>query len=347
MKFFLHELSAMIGGDILGDPDLEIQGVSSFDHSKGNEITFAVDPKFLNQLKNTRAGAVIIPRDFTGFDLESLSCSLVLSENPKLHFFRILGIFNPLKQSEPGISAGAIIGQKPVLGKDVILDSNVTLGNDVILGDRVHLMPGVFIGDNVVIGSDTTIKPNVTVMELTRIGERVIIHSGTVIGSDGFGFTPNQGVHEKLIHAGFVEIGDDVEIGACNTIDRGTLGRTIIGQGVKTDNLVHIAHNVVIGEHTLIVAQVGIAGSVTVGKNVIIAGKAGISGHLTIGDSAIIGPGAGVLSDVPPGEIVSGTPGMPHKLWLKVGRIIPRLPELRKRLFALEKRVNQKDQESL
>ncbi|MBF0258109.1 MAG: UDP-3-O-(3-hydroxymyristoyl)glucosamine N-acyltransferase [Desulfamplus sp.] len=148
---------------------------------------------------------------------------------------------------------------------------------------------------------------------------------------------PRTGVHEKIPHAGFVQIDDDVEIGACNTIDRGTFGRTWIGKGVKTDNLVHIAHNVTIGEHSLIVAQVGIAGSSIIGKRVILAGKAGVSGHLTVGDGAIVGPGAGVLSDVKPGDIVSGIPGMPHKVWLKVASILPTLPEIRKRLFSLER----------
>ena len=350
MKFTLSDLATRINGQIfgskvidkgaLGNGNLEITGVSSFWDVTGQDITFAVDAKFLNHLDKTRAGAVIIPADFDGLKLDNLACYLVRSNNPKLDFFRILELFHPVKNPEPLISANSSIGKNLVMGKDVTIDPNVFIGSNVKLGDRVHLMPGVFVGHGVSIGKDTVIKPNVTIMDKTRIGKQVIIHSGTVIGSDGFGFTPSQGIHEKLIHAGFVQIDDNVEIGACNTIDRGTLGRTWIGKGVKTDNLVHIAHNVTVGENTLIVAQAGIAGSASLGKNVIVAGKAGISGHLTVGDSAIVGPGAGVLSNVPPGEVVSGIPQMPHKQWLKVGRIIPRLPELRKRLLALEKLVN-------
>ncbi|MBI9089139.1 MAG: UDP-3-O-(3-hydroxymyristoyl)glucosamine N-acyltransferase [Desulfobacterium sp.] len=343
MKIILSTLASTIGCEVVGDGALEISGVSSFDDAGADQITFAVDPKFLNRLSETRAGAVIVPLDFTGVDPGGPSCTLVKSENPKLHFFRILERFHPVKEPDHTISPMASMGKDLALGTDVTIGPNVTVGDNVTIGDRVCLMPGVFIGDNVVIGSDTMIKPNVTVMEKTRIGKRVLIHSGTVIGSDGFGFTPNQGVHEKLIHAGFVQIDDDVEIGAGNTIDRGTLGRTWIGKGVKTDNLVHIAHNVTIGENTLIVAQVGLAGSATLGKNVIIAGKAAISGHLTVGDSAIVGPGAGVLSDVPPGEVVSGIPHMPHRIWLKVGKILPRLPDFRKRLSALEKRVDRQE----
>ncbi|MCP4115178.1 MAG: UDP-3-O-(3-hydroxymyristoyl)glucosamine N-acyltransferase [Desulfobacteraceae bacterium] len=343
MKITINDLAKNIGGEVIGDGALEISGVSSFDDANADEITFAVDPKFLNRLNETRAGAVIVPLDFQDAGSANLTCTLVKSENPKLHFFRIVSKFHPPKEPDRTISPMASMGRNLDLGKDVTIAPNVTVGDNVTLGDRVCLMPGVYVGDNVVIGSDTTIKPNVTVMEKTRIGRRVLIHSGTVIGSDGFGFTPNQGGHEKLIHAGFVRIDDDVEIGACNTIDRGTLGLTWIGKGVKTDNLVHIAHNVTIGENSLIVAQVGIAGSAAIGKNVILAGKSAVSGHLTVGDGAIVGPGAGVLSSVPPGEIVSGLPTMPHKLWLKVGKILPRLPDFRKRLSALEKRVERQE----
>jgi UDP-3-O-[3-hydroxymyristoyl] glucosamine N-acyltransferase len=172
----------------------------------------------------------------------------------------------------------------------------------------------------------------------------VLIHSGTVIGSDGFGFVQDDGRHEKLVHNGFVQIEDFVEIGACNTIDRGTLGRTLIGSGVKTDNLVHIAHNVKIGKNTLIVAQAGIAGSTTIGDHVILAGRAGVSGHLHIGNHVIIGPGAGVLSDVPDHQVVSGFPHMPHKKWLRISTLIPKLTEFRKQIQTLEKKISKIEQ---
>ncbi len=339
----LKDLAAMFDGEVVGNPQLDVTGCASFGEATCHDITFADDPRFLNRLDQTRAGAVIVPWDFTGFNGDGLTCSLVRSKNPRLHFFRIVERFHPVKTTVPGIAPTAVIGKNFTGGKGVTIAQGVTIGDNVTLGDHVHLMAGVFVGDDVTMGSNTLVKPNVTIMDRTRIGQGVIIHPGTVIGSDGFGFTPSQGVHEKLVHAGFVQIDDQVEIGACNTIDRGTLGRTWLQRGVKTDNLVHIAHNVVVGENTLIVAQVGIAGSAVLGKNVIVAGKAGISGHLTIGNNAIVGPGAGVVSDVPPGEIVSGVPQMPHKLWLKVGRIIPRLPDIRKRLLALEKRVNSKE----
>lgn len=344
MVLTLNEIAKKINAEVIGDESLEISGVSSFEDAGFDQITFAVDAKFLKNLKDTKAGAVIIPLDYDDFDQKSVTASILKIKNPKLHFFRILALFNPPKQLKPDISTQAYLGKNFAPGADVVVSPNVTIGDDVVLGDRVTLMPGVYIGDSSVIGDDTFIKPNTTLMERTVIGRRVVIHSGTVIGSDGFGFTPDQVAkdaapkHEKIPHAGFVQIDDDVEIGACNTIDRGTFGRTWIKKGVKTDNLVHIAHNVTIGTNTLIVAQAGIAGSTKIGKNVILAGRAGVSGHLSVGDFSIVGPGAGVLKDVAPGEIVSGFPSMPHKLWLKVGSIIPRLPDIRKRLISLEKK---------
>jgi UDP-3-O-[3-hydroxymyristoyl] glucosamine N-acyltransferase len=199
----------------------------------------------------------------------------------------------------------------------------------------------VVIGDHVVIGSDVEIFPNVSLLTGTRIGNRVAIHAGTVIGSDGFGYTPDDGVYHKIPHLGIVQIDDDVEIGAGNTIDRATYGKTWIQRGVKTDNLVHIAHNVVVGENTLLVAQVGISGSTTIGRQSILAGQVGVSGHLKIGDRVTIGPQSGIAGSIPDGVVVSGSPELPHKQWLRIQRIIPRLPEMKKKLAELEKRLNE------
>ncbi len=344
MIYTVKDIAAKINAGIIGDEDKKLSGVAAFKDARPNEITFASDMKFLKRLEDTDAGAVIIPEDFSDINPDKVQATVLLSKNPKLHFFRIVALFYPSAKINAFISPAAQLGEDLIFGSEITIHSCVTMGNGVVLGDRVCLMPGVYVGDNVTIGDDTIIKPNVTVMENSVIGKRAVIHSGTVIGSDGFGFTPDHEKHEKIFHAGFVQIDDDVEIGACNTIDRGTFGRTWIGKGVKTDNLVHIAHNVIIGKNTLIVAQVGIAGSTNIGNNVIIAGKAGISGHLTIGDYSIVGPGAGILSDVSSNKIVSGAPGMPHKLWLKVAGIMPKLPGLRKKLLSLEKRVKKCEQ---
>ncbi|NOX32519.1 MAG: UDP-3-O-(3-hydroxymyristoyl)glucosamine N-acyltransferase [Deltaproteobacteria bacterium] len=339
MRLSVKQIAKIIHARVIGDPSFIVKGVSSFDDSNLHDISFACDSKHLLKLTKTRAGAVIIPDSFALDKDHFKNRAFLKVNNPKVSFFKLVSIFNPSKIIKPFIHPNADIGSNVTLGKDLVIGSNVSIGDNVRIKDNVHLMPGVYVGDNVVIGDNTLIKPNVTIMEKTRIGNRVIIHSGTVIGSDGFGFAQGSDKHHKLIHTGYVLIGDNVEIGACNTIDRGTLGTTIIGNGVKTDNLVHIAHNVKIGDHTLIVAQVGIAGSTHVGKNVIIAGKAGITGHVKIGDSSIVGPYAGVHSDVGENEIVSGIPQMPHARWRKVVSIVSRLPEMRKKLFSFEKRL--------
>ncbi|WP_299977495.1 UDP-3-O-(3-hydroxymyristoyl)glucosamine N-acyltransferase [Desulfobacula sp.] len=339
MKLSVNEIAKIIHAEVVGDPSFVVKGVSSFDDSDTHDITFACETKYLTHLKQTKAGVVIIPDTFVCDELGSRNNILLKTDNPKISFFKLVSIFHPEKKTKPCIHHSADIGHHVRVGEDPIIGSNIFIGDNVQIGNNVHLMPGVYIGDDVFIGDNTLIKPNVTVIEKTRIGKNVIIHSGTIIGSDGFGFAQNFGKHEKIVHTGYVHIGDHVEIGACNTIDRGTLGMTVIGNGVKTDNLVHIAHNVKIGDNTLIVAQVGIAGSTKVGKNVIIAGNASITGHIKIGDGSIVGPCAGVRSDVPENEIVSGMPHMPHVRWRKVVSIISRLPEMRKNLFSFEKRL--------
>lgn len=340
MQLNVQEAAGMINARIAGDPSFIITGVSSFTDAGPADITFAGDAKHIGRLEQTQAGVIIIPDD-ASVDTAALTEKILLYvEHPKISFFRIVEFFFPPSQKKPGIHPNAHIGQDCTIGADTIIEACAVLGDNVTIGRNVRIMPGCYVGDNAVIADDTLIKPNVTIMERTRIGKKAIIHSNSVIGSDGYGFAQDADLkHQKLIHTGYVIIGDNVEIGAGNTIDRGTLGTTVIGNGVKTDNQVHIAHNVKIGDNTLLVAQVGIAGSTTVGKNVIIAGKAGITGHINIGDNTIIGPYAGVYSDVGSNQIVSGIPHMEHKNWLKMGRVLPRLPEMRKQLLLIEKRL--------
>jgi UDP-3-O-[3-hydroxymyristoyl] glucosamine N-acyltransferase len=207
------------------------------------------------------------------------------------------------------------------------------------IGARVVLFPGVYVGEEAVIGEESVLYPQVSVMDRCRVGKRVIIHGGTVIGSDGFGFAPDRNGYVKIPQVGIVEIEDDVEIGANCAVDRAAMGKTRIGKGVKTDNLVQIGHNVTIGENTVLVAQVGIAGSTQVGRWVAMGGQAGIVGHIKIGDQARIGAQAGVGQEVKAGETVSGSPAFPHREWLRAQVVFPKLPEMRKNLSALEKRV--------
>jgi UDP-3-O-[3-hydroxymyristoyl] glucosamine N-acyltransferase len=337
--FSIKEIAKIIDARVTGDPQLTVTGVSSFDNATVSDITFAADAGYLSRLDQTRAGAVIIPSDFEIPEPHPGPC-LLMTGNPRRAFFDLVSRFHPMPRPVPGISPLAVIGKNCAVGPDIIIDPHVVIQDHVTLGAGVHIMAHVFIGEGCLLGENCVINPNVTLMPGTRLGKDVIVHSGSVIGSDGYGFVQDAGSHVKLSHTGYVDIGDHVEIGACNTIDRGTLGVTRIGNGVKTDNQVHIAHNVTIGDNTLVVAQVAIAGSTTVGRQVIIAGKAGISGHLTIGDHVIVGPFAGVSSSVPDNQIVSGIPHMPHKTWLKVVKVITRLPGMRKALISLERRLD-------
>ena len=338
MSLRLKQIADLIGARMTGEEETLISGVSSFDEAGPKDLTFAGDPRFLSKLEKTCAGAVLVPADYTATDCDP--ANLLFSANPKLDFFRVVDLMFPRPVLVEGIHPSAVIGEETSMGPGCRIEANVVLGRHVSLGRGVHIMANAVIGDQAVLGDGCVIKPNVTIMDQTRMGSEVIVHSGAVIGSDGYGFTQDGNTHAKQVHTGRVEIGDRVEIGACTCIDRGTLGVTRIGNGVKIDNQVHIAHNVKIGDNTLVVAQVGIAGSTRVGKGVILAGRAGLTGHITIGDNAIVGPYAGVSASVPPNDIVSGIPHMPHKTWLKISQIIPRLPGMRKQLLSLEKRFN-------
>lgn len=334
MKLSLGEIAAMVGGVVRGNSDQQISGVAPFERAGKEEITLAGTAAYWNDLDRTNAGALIVP--------PGVKCSnknFIETKTPQVAFTKLINLFAGKKTFEPGIDQQAVIGQNFTCGEEVRILPGVVIADNVTLGDRVTLYPGVFLGDGVTIGSDVEIHANVSVLRRCVIGNRVTIQAGSVIGSDGFGYTRDGDRYLKIVHTGIVQIDDDVEIGAVNTIDRGTFDKTWIKSGVRTDNLVHIAHNVTVGENTIIVAQAGIAGSVTIGRNVILAGQAGIGDHLEIGDYAIIGPQAGIAKSVAAEDIVSGTPGMPHKLWLKAHSLITRLPALNKKIKDLGKRL--------
>ncbi len=272
---------------------------------------------------------------------------LVRVSNPAAAFARLLAHFHPRRRpswADPAspVSPAAHVGKGFVAGENTFVAPFALIGNDVRLGRNVFIHAHVTLGDGVAVGDDATIFDNVTIGDRCRIGNRVTIQPGSVIGADGYGYAPDGRSYVKIPHTGIVVIEDDVEIGANNAIDRATFGETRICRGVKTDNLVHVAHNVTVGEDTLLVAQVGVAGSVAIGRHAILAGQVGVSGHLSIGDDVIIGPQSGVAKDIPAGKVVSGSPEMDHRVWLRVARLIPMLPEIKKRLDALENRF--KDQ---
>jgi UDP-3-O-[3-hydroxymyristoyl] glucosamine N-acyltransferase len=335
-EYTLQSIADIVDGELKGDPNKTVAGVSPFEAAGVNQITFAGSGKFLKQLGATQAGAVIVP---TTFD-SSVDIDLIAVNNPQLAFIKVVELFHPADAPTPGIDERAQLGSDVDLGNGVFVGAFASIGKGSSIGDGSVIQSGAFIGSDVVVGEEAVIHPNVTIMNGCRIGRRVTIHPGTVIGSDGFGFVPDGGRYFKIPQIGIVQIDDDVEIGAGNTIDRATFGRTWIQRGVKTDNLVHIAHNVVIGEDSVIVAQVGIAGSTKIGHHAVLAGQAGISGHLTLGNHVTVGPMTGVGKPITDGQVVSsGSPSMPHRTWLRVQRVIPTLPEMKKQIADLEKKL--------
>lgn len=333
----LNEISQLVQGDVLGDPDCIIEGVGPISEAKTGDISFAEKGEALKELKCTRASAVLVPRSVTESPIP-----IIQVDNPRIAFAKLLRHFHPLPKPKPGVHPAATVGENCKLGKDVSIGAGTVLGDNVTLADGVVLHPLVVLGNDVTVGADSVLYPHVSVLERCRIGRRVIIHAGTVIGSDGFGFVQEAGRHIKIPQTGIVQIDDDVEIGSANTIDRATFGKTWIQKGVKTDNQVHIAHNVVIGEHTLLIAQAGISGSTTIGHHAIIAGQAGISDHLTIGNGVIIGPQTGIGQSIPDGKIISGgTAGIDHLIWLRLQRALPRLPDMLKQIREIKKRLSE------
>ncbi len=332
----LKEIADLVGGEVIGDDRLIITGINSLAEASQGEISFFGDPRYQDRLKDTQASALLVPA-FT----DLYAGPQVVVPNPALAYARVANFFAPALPRFSGISEKAFIHKNSKIGEDASIYPFVYVGEEAVIGDHTTLYPGVFVGDRVRIGNSTVIHPNVSILHDCVIGNDVIIHAGSVIGSDGFGFVRDGSINVKIPQMGYVQIDDQVEIGANNTIDRAALGKTWIKRGVKTDNLVQVAHNVVIGEDTIIVAMTGISGSVHIGREVVIGGQVGINDHIKIGDRVMIGSQSGVAKSVSPGQVVSGTPSMPHRLWLRTTRIIPRLPEIIDRLRRLEKKVEE------
>lgn len=336
MPVKLGQICDLVNGELFGDPDCSIASAGPAHTAGEGQITFMEKGPHLKLLDKVRATAAIVPRG-----VHNPVVNIIQVDNPRVAFAKALHLLYPPRHPLKGIHASATVGGDVVLGENLSIGPGVVIGDRVTIGNNTVLYPHVVINDDVVIGDDTIIYPHVAVLEGSRIGCRVIVHAGTVIGSDGFGFVMENGRHLKIPQTGIVQIDDDVEIGANNTIDRASFGQTWIQEGVKTDNQVHIAHNVVVGAHSIIVAQVGIAGSTTIGHHVILAGKSGIGGHLTIGDEVIVGPRTGIAQNVPDKQIMTGgMVAMPHGTWLRLQKVLPSLPELVKQVRKIGKRLS-------
>jgi len=307
MKFTAQQIADILDGDIVGNPDVEVNKLSKIEEGKEGSLTFLSNPKYTSHIYDTQASICIVNKSFE--KNQEISTTLIRVEDSYEAFSKLLEVYNQIKLDKKGIETPSSISDTAKLGENVYIGAFTYIGEDVIVGDNVKIYPNVYIGDNVTIGNDVTIFAGSKIYSETQIGSHCTLHSGVIIGADGFGFTPlENGEYSKIPQIGNVIIEDFVDIGAATTIDRATLGSTIIRKGVKLDNQIQIAHNVEIGEHTAIAAQTGIAGSSKIGKNCLIGGQVGIAGHIRIGDRVKIQAQTGVGRNVKDDEAIQGSP---------------------------------------
>jgi len=334
MEVSLKDLAALIGGTVIGNADATVRGLGSLDDAGEGQITFLSNPKLVEKVRTTKATAVILPKGVDGFGR-----NVIETTNPYLAFAKVLTLFSARSTEPKGVMEGSLVSASARLGSEVSIYPGAYIGEQVTLGDRVVIYPGAVIYEQAVIGDDVTIHANVSIRERCRVGNRVIIHNGAVIGSDGFGYAPDGKSYYKIPQVGIVVIEDDVEIGANTTIDRAALDVTLIKRGVKLDNLVQVAHNCTVGEDTAIAAQSGISGSTIIGRNVTIGGQVATAGHVKVGDNIILAGRCGVTGNLEQPGVYSGVPPIPHKEWLKASVIFAKLPEMKKTVATLEKRI--------
>ncbi len=339
MKFTAKQIAQILEGDIVGNPDVEVSKLSKIEEGKEGSLTFLSNPKYNSYLYTTQASVTIVNKDF---ELEKeVSTTLIKVENAYKAFSKLLEFYNQVKNNKEGREQPHFISDTAVIGEGEYIGAFSYIGNNVQIGSNVKIYPNTYIGDNVTIGDDCTIFAGVKIYSETEIGNNCIIHSGTIIGSDGFGFAPNEkGEFNKVPQTGNVIIEDNVDIGAGATIDRATLGSTIIRKGVKLDNQIQIAHNVEIGKNTVIAAQTGIAGSTKVGENCMIGGQVGISGHLNLGNNLKIQAQSGISKSLKDNEVVQGSPAFGYSEFNKSYVYFRNLPKIVETINKIEKEVN-------
>ena len=336
LKFTATQISEILDGEVQGNPNQEVFKLSKIEEGEKGSLTFLANPKYQSYLYTTKASIAIVSKDFV--PEKEIKITLVKVDDAYKGFTKLLDYYNQIKLHKSGIETPSFIDKTAALGENVYIGAFAYIGKNVIVGDNVKIYPNVFIGENVKIGNDTTLFSGAKVYSESVIGNHCTIHSGAVIGSDGFGFVPNEkGEYNKVPQIGIVVIEDNVDIGSGTTIDRATLGSTVIRKGAKLDNQIQIAHNVEIGQNTVIAAQTGIAGSTKVGKNCQIGGQVGIVGHIIIGDNVRIQAQSGISSSIKGDIAVQGSPALPYSDYNKSYVYFKNLPSLVKRIDALEK----------
>ena len=340
MSITLAEVAKFVGCEVVGDSSTKLTGVAGIKEAREGELTFVSNPGYEKYVADTSASAVVVSRDYAAGE-HSSGTPLLVADDPYDAFAKAMTLFAPKGDVvSEGIHPTAVVAESATLGEGISIGANVVVMDDATIGEGTAIHAGSFVGASAVLGRDATIYPNVTIRNRCVLGDRVIVHSGTVIGSDGFGFALSACSHTKVPQIGNVVIEDDVEIGSNVCVDRATLGSTRICRGSKIDNLVQVAHNVVIGEGSVIVAQAGISGSTRIGRGVILAGQAGIAGHIEIGDGAMVAAQAGVTKSVPSGERVSGYPARKHTAAKRLYAFIEHLAKLVEKVRGLESRTS-------
>ena len=334
MPFTAAEIAKHLQGKVAGDGNAVLKNFAPAEHAQAGDLTFAENRNYFERAEQSAATAIIADKSFS-----SSTKILIRVPDARVAFAKALALFSNERKFAAGIHPTAIIAPGAQIDPRAHIGPYCVIGERVKIGARSVLQGANFIGDDSKLGDEVNLFPNVTIYPRTEIGDRVRVHAGTVIGSDGFGYVPDGGVHRKVPQIGNVVIGDDVEIGANVTIDRGALGSTVIGRGTKIDNLVQIAHNVEIGEHCIVIAQAGISGSTKLGKYVILAGQVGLAGHLKIGNQATVAAQSGVMHDIPDGEKWFGYPAQPDKEFKRQIIAQRKLPDLLKRVAELEKKL--------
>jgi len=333
-RFSLSELAHRLGARVVGDGDRSVDDIRPLDQAGPGHLSFLHNPKYVEQAAASSAGAILVddPTRLAGRDL-------LVCDEPYLAVARALELFHPRPPTEPGIAPSAVVGDDLELGDGASIGPMVAVGRGVKIGNGTIIEAGCVIGNDVVIGDDALIHPRVVVETGCRIGNRCVVQAGAVIGSDGYGFATVDGVHHKVPQVGIVVLEDDVEIQANTTIDRATMGETRIGRGTKVDNLVQIAHNVQVGEHCLLVAQVGISGSTRIGRHSVFAGQSGAAGHLELGERTMVAAKAGVMKSAADDSVLAGHPARPQREWMRSQAAVQRLGSLRDRIAELERRL--------
>jgi UDP-3-O-[3-hydroxymyristoyl] glucosamine N-acyltransferase len=334
-KRTLGEIAKHVGGRVCGDPGTVIQAAATLGQARAGDISFLANRKYERQIHTTKASAVIVAEE-----IADAPTALLVAEDPYYAFMQVMVLlYGYRRHEETGISPQASIASSAVIGARCHVRNFATIEDDVQIGQRCVIHPCVYIGRGVRIGDDCILYPSVAIYEQCRIGNRVTIHANSTIGTDGFGYATHEGVHHKIPQVGGVVIEDDVEIGSCCGIERGTLDDTVIGRGCKLSDLVAIGHGTKIGPHCLLVAQVGIAGSTTVGHHCVIGGQAGVVGHITIGNNVTIGGRAGVINNVPDGQTVLGAPALEADQARRAYAMLPYLPQMRQDIRALQHKL--------